>query len=350
MPNPTKQEFEAVAKHVMETAPAGLSRDDFFGLIDKELARPLDTVQNGPDPESEPGTFAGGFIRSLKKDFLGATLNNKPLQRTAHPQTVGDFLGLLIPQAVNRSPQLIKEMEEAGQAASRGAGSGILNRVRGYWKGVGQDIQGKPTSAAREEMSLDGGARAATSSAAPSAGRDLYDTYKNTAPEVAPRRATPTAPKAEPMTWGGKKMTLDPNNPENDKLRQILLGENPPIDPRISNLPPEPMPPAATDVAKPVGDGDALHAKLMESFGGKQTQPPVSMEMGTPRPMSIKPEALSPEQWIELRRYYGAEKLSQLTGKSAEEIRQMAPGPSRVPMEVEDRLNQNPEGIFKHLP
>ena len=44
----------------MQTAPEGLTRDQFFALIDKELAA-------GPEPD----TFWGGVRRSLGETFSG---------------------------------------------------------------------------------------------------------------------------------------------------------------------------------------------------------------------------------------------------------------------------------------
>lgn len=453
MPNPTRQEFEAVAKHVMETAPSGLSRDAFFGLIEKELAKPLDTVQNdppsyrwpslGPD-EHEPDTFAGGFLRSLKNDFLGATVNNSVTQGAAHPKDLGDFLGLILP-AGYRAGGLAKETAESGVAAAKGAEPGMLNRVRGFWKGVGQDIQAKPTAQAREEMMLNGGAKTAVQTAAPAAERDLYSAYKaKPTPTAAPRVYKPgTAP---PST---SAPTLE------DALSELLKPE----DARMTSLPPEqgitsggatkqsgvfpkkqsvgqaggyssgrpgvtqqqyddvvgsaaatPEPPAYTPKAAPVEPppapvrepitvkgqvirpDDPLYNKLMElsggdvpnaaaetaaqmlpsdraAFGGGRQDellgklggnqaPPDPMRdmlmgsdpMAGPRVTKINPDKLTPQLWGELRRYFGSEKLAQLTGKSVEEVKQLAPGPSLNPLEVEDRLNQNPDGLFKHLP
>lgn len=48
----------------------------------------------------------------------------------------------------------------------------------------------------------------------------------------------------------------------------------------------------------------------------------------------------TPAEWLELRRYYGSKRLSQLTGKTPAEIKILAPGPSRVPLEVEQRIEE----------
>lgn len=458
MPNPTRQEFDAIAKHVMETAPAGLSRDQFFALIDKEVAKPLDSVNNAPDPEAEPDTFGGGFLRSLKKDFLGASVNNSLTQGAAHPKDLGDFLGLLLP-AGYRAGGLAKESAESGIAAAKGAQPGMLNRVRGFWRGVGQDIQGKPTSVARDEMLLNDGAKApAAAAAAPAAERDLYSAYKakptpavpprvykpgtappstgvptlednisdsitallkesddsritslppeqgitpggttrqsgsfpkrnsvgqaggytsgrpavtpqqydevvesaaatpKPAPYTPPAAPEPPPPVQEPalpfdtrMSIGGQ--TIKEGHPAYDSFKEALMRDG--IEP-----PPTSTPPAPADVVKPAAD-DAMSQKLQEMFGGKglDVPPPVAQEataagggpLSQPRVTRINPDKLTPELWSELRRFHGAEELARLTGKSVEEVKALAPGPSTLPLEVEDRINQNPDGLFKFL-
>lgn len=65
---------------------------------------------------------------------------------------------------------------------------------------------------------------------------------------------------------------------------------------------------------------------------------------------SLKADTIKPEEWDGLRRYYGTKRLSELTGVPENIIEEMAPGPSRTPLEVEDRLNQNPLGVLKYLP
>lgn len=69
MPQPTQAQFDSAAKKVMETAPAGLSRDAFFSLIDTELAKsPLQRANE--TPLKEPITYDGGFNKSLKGTAL----------------------------------------------------------------------------------------------------------------------------------------------------------------------------------------------------------------------------------------------------------------------------------------
>src|SRR5438552_2862549 len=99
MPDPTRAQFDAAAKKVMETAPAGLSRDQFFALIDKELqgaVKPPNTLEmltHKPEPNTsdavptEPDTFWGGFGKQMKKEYGGVP---DALSHIAYPKTTSD--------------------------------------------------------------------------------------------------------------------------------------------------------------------------------------------------------------------------------------------------------------------
>lgn len=64
MPPPTREQYNEAAKRVMATAPPGLSRDQFYALIDKELAPkgPIPADQQEPLPE---GPTVRGFGRNM---------------------------------------------------------------------------------------------------------------------------------------------------------------------------------------------------------------------------------------------------------------------------------------------
>lgn len=101
---PSRDEFNAASAKVAASAPPGLSREDFYKLIDQELAPRTDpllshmgerpkggyTLSDSPDTQSGPD-------RSVLDALSGA----------AHPQSVGDFLSLLIP---NASEALVPKM------------------------------------------------------------------------------------------------------------------------------------------------------------------------------------------------------------------------------------------------
>lgn len=410
MPPPSRQEFDAASKRVLANAPAGLSREQFFDLIDKEIQAgdPSTWTSDGGkvvydspggaqaaklESGEIPSTWIGGFLKSIKDQVMTPDLKHA-LGRSAQPETVGDMLGILLPNTIGRSANLGIEMEKAGQASSRAAkGTGVLNRVRSYWKGVGQDID-TPTQVlgsgphepiyARDQELLglkpETTPRPPTSSVMPPAAKgDLYEMYAgkgSPSPTAGPRAAAP-----EPIFYKGQR--IDPNDklfkklmeadiPENqmgpvdrpkvptgfqdrgpvaDQLRneafdrvanrqgmsQNTVGQTPASEPS-PRMQPQPEAPAAAPEMRPVqAEPDPLARELLG---------PTSKVNVT----SLKPDAIQPEEWAGLRRHYGTKRLSELTGVPEDIIEEMAPGPSRTPIEVEDRLNQNPLGVMKYLP
>jgi hypothetical protein len=135
MPQPTKEQFEAAAKKVMASAPPGLSREQFFALIDKELAGGSYTPTNLLDrsklntqemPPAEPDTWWGGFAKGLK-DYYGPKIQRAEdaLGHLAQPTDTSDFTALLMPTGV---PAVVKDavggfkiFGRAGQNAMREA-------------------------------------------------------------------------------------------------------------------------------------------------------------------------------------------------------------------------------------
>jgi hypothetical protein len=63
MPDPTKEAFDAAAQKVMKTAPDGLSREDFFARIDKELAPP----EPAPETLAKSDTSSGLALAAAGK-------------------------------------------------------------------------------------------------------------------------------------------------------------------------------------------------------------------------------------------------------------------------------------------
>jgi hypothetical protein len=141
MPDPTREQFDAATRKVMETAPPGLSRDDFYKLVDQELspawkpgADSLSSVMTRPPqvisdtPEKEPDTYWGGVRKSLGDQVREIPGNlNAALQGPAHPQTLSDMAGLLLPGvgvegAVAREmPGLLRGVRQAPARATGAA-------------------------------------------------------------------------------------------------------------------------------------------------------------------------------------------------------------------------------------
>lgn len=138
-PQPTREQFEAAAKRVIANAPPGLSRDEFFGLITRELqGQRLKTV--GAD---EPTEYWPGFFKGLKEaitpSFSGVL---DMMESMAYPhevkghqegsrwQSAKDMAPFLIPAGVegaiggagNTAAQLRLVGQEAGELNRMGVG------------------------------------------------------------------------------------------------------------------------------------------------------------------------------------------------------------------------------------
>lgn len=129
MADPTRQQFDAAAKKVAASAPPGLSKEQFYALIDKELAAqsykpdsPLLHQPNATDiPAKEPDTYWGGFIKGLKDYYRPAAKDVKEgLVHMAHPQDKEDFAGLLLPSVgVNVGGDILDGFKAFGRSGSR---------------------------------------------------------------------------------------------------------------------------------------------------------------------------------------------------------------------------------------
>lgn len=126
MPRVTKEQYEAAAEQVAKTAPAGLSEEQFFQLVDKQLApRPQGpttlSMLSGSDrvtsdePEHEPDTFMGGFIKGLKREFNPM----EHMKSAAEPKSLGDVSGMLLPSLYEGAVGgAIKGLRSAGAYAA----------------------------------------------------------------------------------------------------------------------------------------------------------------------------------------------------------------------------------------
>jgi hypothetical protein len=92
---------------------------------------------------------------------------------------------------------------------------------------------------------------------------------------------------------------------------------------------PPAAPPSLRIGGQAIAPSDPLFARLME-LSGKPKAPAA--------PAALAEFPANPVEWGEMRRMYGADKAAELTGKTAAEVRTLAPGPSRIPLEVQERL------------
>lgn len=146
MADPTKEQFEAAAKTVMETAPPGLSREQFFALIEKTLDSRAATSAGQAESTSRVIANASGGLMPPRKivdelgnevnapsgpmgNFFRNTVRNPIAEGAAHPTSGGDVASLLLPDATLgagdlRLPSLMKGLRrvvaEAGKASADG--------------------------------------------------------------------------------------------------------------------------------------------------------------------------------------------------------------------------------------
>lgn len=228
---PTKEQFEAAAQKVMQTAPPGLSREDFFNLIDRELAPkvspqfanvPVDEA--GKPVEHEPDTWWGGWRKSLKDQILHATVDNPALKDAAAPPT-GTGMDMAKKLAMFALPV-------TGDVAAAGSNSGnflqdAVERTASASRAAGRDTQGlggvisfpartflklreaTPTKIAAKvaDFKGEGGAAPVTAPLSPgSAGSDLYAIAKSNHEPFTPSSGSGgggTQPGIRPPSSGG---------------------------------------------------------------------------------------------------------------------------------------------------
>lgn len=385
MPNPSREQFEAVARR----APAGLSREEFMSWVTQQLQGD----RLGQVGQDEPDTFWGGFTNSIKKGvkdtFTGPDMMGM-MDKAAHPQDLSDFLQLVIPAGANKVANMGSEILEAGQAGAKGAQPGILNRVRGFWKGVGEDINPASVAERRKGMMMEpGGAPAAAKPVVPTNGSDLYDLYK-AKPAAKPMPTRGPAPVLRKAGQAPPSISATPSTIEDELMS--ALSERPKVDTRISSLPPEPgitdggtikqsgTFPKGESVGQPGGytsgrpgvtqtvyDEGRTSTSQAAQEAAEQMRPSdraipqgradeLTQKLGGQQPDALEGALLgsggefSPEDIKDLRRLYGSEKAAEITGLSKAEILRLDPSPSRLPLDIEMKLLDDPEGLYKYLP
>lgn len=466
MPQPTREQFEAASRKVAQTAPAGLSQDQFFALVDKELL--AGSFQGSPhftpgvtdDSQHEPDTKVGGWLKSIKEQAGAIAPGLKEmLNSAAHPQSTGDFLNLIVPSAMPmaRAKDAGKVLQGTGKAiegvseASKGHSitAGVLDGLtrskplEGAALAVAPYI-GSPIGRAMQKW---GGRLNPAKAAIPEVERTIAPLAEaaSTAPRSMPALTAPpsmgarmgakaptveesiddvlrgmlgktdeatvsTSPARQTGTPGGKTpmggatsmdmpteggyssgrpdTTADvwkdtqarspfgnggvvPEGipPTEHEVSAAIPDEFDPITVREDQIPPmhddpslvTPGEEAAYNSAVSPDPGaskdEAMYQALREQLGGRQgadgaaeVSPPSTALQSSSPVESIDPNDIMPDEWDGLRKFYGSEKLSQLTGLPKEEILKRAPGASHTPLEVQDKMTQDPEGIFKYLP
>lgn len=332
MPQPTREQFDAAAQRVLGSAPPGLSREQFFALIDRELQGD----RLGQVPEDEPDTFWEGFTSHIGRGIKDALTNNPYLESAANPQDVGDFLQLVIPSGANKVANMASEILGAGQAKAKQA-TGLLNKIRGFWSGAWEDINAPSLAQTRESMMLDRGAAARPKSVTVGPADDAFERYR--------RSPDPSGKPFSGDYTGGPPVTLGPQGPAASGPPSARpQGPRPapsPLEQELASIPDRPPVRPEPQFAG-VGEEAVVNtSRLSPQAAAPDTLRSITAKMGM---------GIDPQEVADLRRLYGSRKAAELLGLTEEDVLKLAPGPSRVPLDVEDKLLNDIEGLWKYLP
>lgn len=365
MPQPTREQFDAAAKKVAASAPPGLSKEQFYALIDKELAGPgLERVSN-----EEPGTFRGGFIKGLKSELSGLM---PMLESAAHPKSLGDFMSLLIPseapavEALGEAGSLVGEAgRRYGHALRNPApleSKSILKGIVTYPKRAGQTLKANlPSEMEKAVAPFRSGppvppvtptvSRAPSSTPAPTPFHEkpLYQQMgeiPETPAPIDPRGGGPIASGVEDVRRSPSDVRVAGKAPKLEEVLNDVLTESMGQEPPGSvGLPTSPEPSGGAirqsgkfgksqSLGQPGGYSSGLppvsETRYQEILGGKP-------EGGTP-PIE-PPPTLDPAIVAEERRMYGSDEAAKRLGIPVEEVLRLAPGPSRTPITAEERIH-----------
>lgn len=372
MPPPTREQFDAAARKVADSAPAGLSKDDFYGLIDKELAS--QNWQPGSDlPPSEhgasdippkgapeePGTFSGGFFKSLKDQVLNATTRNPKFQDMAAPvSNLGGVLSYLLP-----TPTMLPGLMRKGGEALATAGDAVR-----------PSLKTGPLMSAAEYAILDpilgpkwSGAATAAPYVASGMGRGMQRVGEAIDPAFVAHPPVPfndlplaqqmdrlpaTGDRGLPTRAGDAPHT--PETPFHEK----------PLWQQMSDIPEssagagtdrQPMQMAPGDRPRPGSVIDygnspkpAETSPLEDTMSRMQAEGNPTAPLGMPRVMEWKPGmGPDPADVAKLRALEGSKSAGSRLAIPQAQVKEMAPQmePAALPTSVRDRIAQNMQGM-----
>lgn len=362
-------DLNAVVQRMID---AGESEENIATVIghQKRINTPAHEVA-----KTEPDTYAAGYWAQLKKELTPPTLAEfqgnlgQALEPMAHPQTATDFGNLLIPnmggmnarRALTLGRQTVAKVPAAVQAARRPLG-GALNAIGEIGKEI--DVT-KPLAQPAKLTGFIGGKLRSPN--APPSGIETYSPNVGGAPtvrggvtpsiseEILNRKAairdaqSRQAMGEHPGAYG--EGGLMPSGMEPTELR---IGQPTDAELRASAARPRTAAPEGDmrpqdqiieEIRNRTKQSPELRKTLDENLQRQSdtrhselgNQPP--RQMGAARPISLKSEAMSPAQWKENLAYYGADKLSQLTGLPRAEVIQRAGSMAgHLPLEAETQM------------
>lgn len=350
------------------------------GSFEIEVDEPEPPRAVSPD---EPGTFTGGVLRSLKDQFLNATVNNPLTQGAAHPQTKADFLNLLIPDAGGALSALSGKAAALGSRVIKGLklDTPVSDVVRAGARGAANTIDAVGRSGEYVPFLKAGGRQlrkmGTKGASGPIRELDRFKPNISSLPDRGvPQGEMPTSSVDSLMPNQGS--ISDRGIPQDDELLQALMGDA--ADPHMPNqsgipdagidqgvMPTSSMSevdrymPNRSGVERPTGAGTG-GASTPEGSGGtltpeavdklRQVDPGIEAgggQLGQAGQDAGIEAGGSPE---ELRRMFGSRDAASQLGMSRGDLLQAAPGPSRTPIDVENKMgdasfdriiNQDPE-------
>lgn len=344
------------------------------------------------ESQKEPDTFAGGFLKSIKDQTKGVM---PALEHAAHPKNVGDFLSLLIPSQVEGAARTAAQYGRALKQGVSEAPSGVAGMMsipsRAY-KALEADM---PTAkaAANEASRVENLPRQMGPLTIKAQGGTMPDLVPK-ATDV-PRQMPPLVPESAggsmpQLSASGASPRLVKSAPttslEDELVRTLTEGKD-----RGSNAPHQTLPPEqtitpggatrqsgkfgksgslgqaggytsgrpATSGADWTGDAPASKAlqdvierrqtnrgplpginerrmsELLDKFGGRGESPVAANAVAAPPTGAGAPSAA---EVADLRRHYGARDAAKMLGITEDEVRRIAPGPSRTPIVAEQRI------------
>lgn len=341
----TREQFDYAVKQ----APAGLSKEEFTAYLDKEVKR------------IHAGDEYGGDV-TLGQDILehkGVDTTKPPsptmeaLQHLAHPSTVSDFTGLLLPSGMLEMAAPAKKM--AGTAFRMGKAAlpgGLKKAAAGAVRGLVEEafpadpniLQGAKQFAPHEiPPRLSPAAQPPSEPLVPTASPEVLQGAAMHEPGAIPPRMSPAAqaPARVPFRVSAAE------SPVLQGAEQFTPGNIPArLSPAeaVAAAPSGPMPTSAvltgSEQFSPLAKYETAPHPIQVSPESANLSPLESavakrVPMGAPS-TKLKTQGLD---WPAAQRYYGTRRLSALTGVPEATIEQLSGAPAhQIPLSVEAEL------------
>lgn len=312
-----------------------------------------------PDDTPEPDTYWGGFMKSLKDQARKAFLENPLMKGAAHPQGVGDVLSLLIPSEMAMGTGIGGATRElAGAGAEAAAGQKGLRKIPAMIKGMWQQTENPVYRSEIDHnfsVKTQGGVPAITDAAStervPYTPQTAYD--KTPPPRLAGKAPTldevlqdalveARQPEAVTKTTAAEPPTSTAGGPFKQSASPKANKKN--IGGYSSGTPSVTQEGYDEIASNPLN----VSGRSLPSEG--EGVPPEEIPAGDVVEPPAKPKLSAEEVAQALRRMYGSRDAGKMlqpnqpASVGAEQIKRLAPGPSRTPLAAEARIQAASSG------